>query len=101
LDRNNRFTAKCAVSFRAVDENLADLNAALASIKNGELALQQLVEEHSLDRVHYYMNLLKTYSAEKMLERLRKFPDGAYHAVELLDDDTRLEVNLTLKVGVV
>jgi 5-oxoprolinase (ATP-hydrolysing) len=45
------------------------------------------------------MNLLKTYSAEKMLERLRKFPDGAYHAVELLDDDTRLEVNLTLKNG--
>jgi 5-oxoprolinase (ATP-hydrolysing) len=84
---------------RAVDENLADLNAALASIKNGELALQQLVEEHSLDRVHYYMNLLKTYSAEKMLERLRKFPDGAYHAVELFDDDTRLEVNLTLKNG--
>lgn len=84
---------------RAVAENLADLNAALASIKNGELALQQLVQEHSLERVHYYMNLLKLYSADKMQERLSEFPNGDYHAVELLDDDTRLEVNMTLKNG--
>ena len=71
---------------RSVDENLADLNAALAANRNGELALQNLVQLHGLEKVHFYMNRLKTYSTQKMKERLQIFGKGIYEAEEFLDD---------------
>jgi 5-oxoprolinase (ATP-hydrolysing) len=71
---------------RSLDENLADLNAALAANKNGELALQNLVQLQGLAKVHFYMNRLKTYSTQKMKERLQLFGKGIYEAEEFLDD---------------
>ena len=71
---------------RSVDENLADLNAALAANRNGELALQNLVQLHGLEKVHFYMNRLKTYSTQKMKERLQIFGKGIYEAEEFLDN---------------
>ena len=71
---------------RSVDENLADLNAALAANRNGELALKNLVKFHGLEKVHFYMNRLKTYSTQKMKERLQIFGKGIYEAEEFLDD---------------
>lgn len=82
---------------RAVEENLADLNAALAGNRNGEQALQGLVNEYGLVKVHFYMNELKRYSAEKMRQRLSEFPAGIYKAEEKLDDGTRLSVKITLE----
>ena len=70
---------------RSLQENLADLNAALAANRNGEIALQNLVNQHSLNKVHFYMNRLKTYSTEKMKERLKEFGAGIYEAEEFLD----------------
>ena len=84
---------------RALDENLADLNAALASNKNGEIALQTLVQEHGLAKVHYYMDLLKEYSALKMQARLAQFEEGIYQATEYLDDDTILKVQVLINEG--
>lgn len=71
---------------RSLNENLADLNAALAANRNGELALQNLVQLHSLEKVHFYMNRLKTYSTQKMQERLQAFGKGIYQAEEFLDN---------------
>jgi 5-oxoprolinase (ATP-hydrolysing) len=70
---------------RSLQENLADLNAALAANRNGELALQNLVNQHSLEKVHFYMKLLKTYSTQKTKERLKEFGKGIYEAAEFLD----------------
>jgi 5-oxoprolinase (ATP-hydrolysing) len=74
---------------RSLQENLADLNAALAANRNGELALQNLVSLHSLEKVHFYMNLLKTYSTQKTIERLNEFGKGVYEAEEFLDKESR------------
>jgi len=71
---------------RSVDENLADLNAALAANRNGELALQHFVKSYGLSNVHFYMNRLKEYSTQKMQERLQNFGIGTYEAEEFLDD---------------
>ncbi len=70
---------------RSLQENLADLNAALAANRNGEIALQNLVVQHGLEKVHFYMNRLKTYSTEKMKQRLLEFGKGVYKAEEFLD----------------
>ncbi len=86
---------------RSVDENLADLNAALAANLNGVEALQQLVATHDLATVHHYMQRLKDYSAEKLTESLRTFIQNAnnqtvFSAEECLDDGTILKVKITL-----
>ncbi len=80
---------------RSVEENLADLNAALAANRNGEHALQAVAAE-GLEKVHYFMELLKDYSAQKMSERLRQIPAGIYEAEESLDDGTLLKVKVSL-----
>ena len=89
---------------RSVDENLADLNAALAANRNGELALKNLVKFHGLEKVHFYMNRLKTYSTQKMKERLQIFGKGIYEAEEFLDDtsykDFRPVSKLKVKVQI-
>ena len=81
---------------RALEENLADLNAALASNRNGELALQKLVSEHGLAKVHFYMKRLKDYSTQKMQLRLQTFGKGIYEAEEALDDDSKLKVKIEI-----
>ena len=81
---------------RALQENLADLNAALAANRNGELALQKLVSEHDFSKVHFYMRRLKDYSAQKMQLRLQHFGQGIYEAEEFLDDNSLLKVKVQI-----
>jgi 5-oxoprolinase (ATP-hydrolysing) len=85
---------------RSVDENLADLNAALAANRNGEIALQNLVKNYGLSNVHFYMNRLKAYSTQKMKERLQSFGIGTYEAVEYLDVSSENKEIYPLKVRV-
>jgi 5-oxoprolinase (ATP-hydrolysing) len=81
---------------RSLDENLADLNAALASNINGEKALQNLVSEHGLNKVHHYMKRLKDYSTQKMQLRLQSLGKGIYEAEEFLDDNSKLKVKIEI-----
>jgi 5-oxoprolinase (ATP-hydrolysing) len=87
---------------RSLNENLADLNAALASNRNGEIALQNLVAQYGLSKVHFYMNRLKIYSTQKMTERLQIFGKGIYEAEEFLDKESKADFESTsnLKVRV-
>ncbi|MCU0470322.1 MAG: hydantoinase B/oxoprolinase family protein [Arcicella sp.] len=81
---------------RSLSENLADLNAALAANKNGEIALMNMVEKYGINQVHHYMKLLKDYSTQKTTERLLKFGTGIYQATERLDDDSLLQVKVEI-----
>jgi 5-oxoprolinase (ATP-hydrolysing) len=93
---------------RSLSENLADLNAALAANLNGVVALQKMATEHGLDAVHFYMQALKDYSAEKLSTAIANFGKHAidrvassylinsYTAEERLDDGTILKVHITL-----
>ncbi len=85
---------------RSLDENLADLNAALAANRNGALALQNLVALHGLEKVHFYMNRLKMYSTQKMKERLQLFGHGIYEAEEFLDKESRIGFQSVSKLKV-
>ena len=91
---------KCKYPTRAIDENLADLNAALASNLNGVQGLQALVNEHGLKNVHFYMQKLKDYTAEKLKDSLKKAfadaPSQVFEATEQLDDGTLLKVKIDL-----
>ena len=81
---------------RALDENLADLKAALAANLHGVEALNYLTAKHGLEKVQYYMKKLKSVSTEKLKNALQsKFKEGIYEAEERMDDATLLKVKIT------
>ena len=75
---------------RAVEENIADLNAALAANLAGAGGLMELAEKHGPDQVINYMQYLRDYAASRMRLVLGKIPDGRYEAREVLDDNSIL-----------
>jgi 5-oxoprolinase (ATP-hydrolysing) len=84
---------------RAVEENLADLNAALAANQNGLNAFIELIKSHGLETVQTYLELLRQHAALKMKETLKNYPNGNYSATEFLDDGSPLKVNIQLENG--
>lgn len=84
---------------RSVEENLADLNAALAANKNGSEAFIKLIETHSPETVKTYLEMLRGHAASKMRATLQKFENGIYSADEKLDDGSPLKVRIDLING--
>ncbi|KPL15043.1 MAG: hypothetical protein AMS26_08760 [Bacteroides sp. SM23_62] len=76
---------------RAVEENIADLNAALAANLAGAGGLRELAEKHGTGQVIDYMVYLRDYAASRMRMVLGRIPDGRYEAQEELDDNSILK----------
>ncbi len=81
---------------RAIEENIADMRAAVAANRSGVSALLKLVTEHGEDTIWYYMEALKNRAESKIRAALEKIPDGKYEAIEFLDDGTPLQVNVKI-----
>lgn len=79
---------------RALTENSADINAALASLRSGEMALQQLVEQHGLPKVHRFMKLLKNSAFEALQQAMKGYQQRTYEASESLDDGHTIRVSV-------
>lgn len=79
---------------RALTENIADINAALASLKTGELALQKLVKEHGLSKVHHYMKLLKNAAFDAIQFALKPYIQQDLEASEKMDDGREINVKI-------
>ncbi|UCH85413.1 MAG: hydantoinase B/oxoprolinase family protein [Candidatus Latescibacterota bacterium] len=82
---------------RAVDENLADLRAAVAANRGGAEALSKLAADHGEDTVWRYMSALERRAESKIRTALEKVPDGTYEAIELLDDGSPLHAAVTIR----
>ena len=82
---------------RALEENMADLNGALASIKTGQDAIRKLCTLYGPTEVEYYMEALKDYSNQCFKKRIKLLTQSQYQAVEELDDGTRLEVKVAVQ----
>lgn len=81
---------------RSVQENIADLNGGLASIRTGVEGLQQMCRTFGTATVKEYMEKLKAYAAHSLRQRLSALPAGIYRAEESMDDGTRLKVEIEL-----
>ncbi len=92
---------KSSYPTRALHENLADINAALAALKTGEEKLRSLVNTHGFDKVRRYMNRLKETAANALKEALIPFGNRSFIASDQLDDGhvIRGEVRLTHHPG--
>ncbi len=77
---------------RAVEENLADARAAVASLRRGESLIHDLLAEHGEAVYAERAATVRSSAARRMRVALAKLPDGHHEACELLDDGTRLQV---------
>ena len=81
---------------RSVEDNLADLHAAVAACNRGIEGLKKLCAEFSSGEVQENMLGLTRYAEQKMRERIRKMEDGTYQSLERLDDGSKLSVSVTI-----
>lgn len=82
---------------RSLPENLADLNAALASLRYGEKALQELVSQVGRDKVWYYMDRIKDSARFAMKKVLEARKGKSYRAKEALDDGHEINVKISFR----
>ena len=81
---------------RALAENRADIEAALASLQAGENSLQVLVRQHGLATVQHYMDRLQQSATDAMSTVLTPLAGQIYTADESLDDGHHIQ--LTIRV---
>jgi 5-oxoprolinase (ATP-hydrolysing) len=84
---------------RSLHENLADINAALASLRTGEEKLKALAATHGLPKVQRYMQRLKQTAAEALGEALRPFEGRHFSAIEKLDDGREIHAAIAIANG--
>lgn len=84
---------------RLIEENLADLNGALAAVNQGDTALRLLCLQYSSSQVLFYMKALRQYAATLLQARLSSLVAKSYSAKEQLDDGSLLCVKLTIRKG--
>ena len=84
---------------RAVRENLADLEAALAANRCGEQALRGLGLRHGRETLRHYMAALADRAEARLREALARLPPGSYSAVERLDDGSPIAVTIEVAGG--
>ena len=81
---------------RAVEENLADLNAGVASLKAGENALIKLCDQFGTDTVVKFMNKLQNHAFNYLSRKLATLETKVLTAEELLDDGHCIKVKITI-----
>jgi 5-oxoprolinase (ATP-hydrolysing) len=91
-DKVRRVLTKAKYPTRALDENLADLNGALASIRIGEQGLQSLCKAYGQPTVFRYMKALRTYARRLLERKITSLPSKSVRATEYLDDGSPLAV---------
>ena len=81
---------------RALNENCADLNAALASIESGKGSLVELCSTYGYEMVTGYMEKLKEYAYYCMKKALKNMEGLHYSASEKLDDGSPIALHLSI-----
>ncbi len=95
-DGVRRLLAEAPWPSRAVEENLADLAAAVAANHLGARALVALAGEAGADVLAKHMDDLRGRATTLVEEALGRLPDGVLEAEERLDDGSPLAVRITV-----
>ena len=93
-----RFTG-ASYPTRALMENRADIEAALASLKAGESALQSLVQQYGLTTTHHYMARLHQSATDAITAVLEPLNGQVFQAEEALDDGYLIQVAMAINDG--
>jgi len=78
---------------RTPDENIADIEAAIAACHFGDNELKKLADLHSKKSVCVYMQKLRGYAKERLQKTLKNMKSSYYRAEEKMDDGSVLSIN--------
>ena len=81
---------------RAVADNRADLEAALAANRRGADALTRLARDYGAATIAQFMERTQARADTLLRDTLRALPDATYRATQPLDDGTPISVSITL-----
>ncbi len=81
---------------RLPEENLADLNGALAAVNLGDTELKSLCEKYGAAQVSSYMKALREYASHLLRSKINSLATKTFNAEERLDDGALLKVNITI-----
>lgn len=84
---------------RALSENRADIEAALASLQAGETALRTLIRQHGSPTVQHYMARLQQSATNAIAAVLDPLDGHTFTAEESLDDGHSIRVSLAVSNG--
>ncbi len=79
---------------RNVEENIADLQAAVAANHRGAVSLRELARREGTSQLLHYMQEIKKQASDKAENMLRSLDDGSYQSEERLDDGSLLKVTI-------
>lgn len=91
LIQNARFPS------RSPDENIADIEAAIAACHFGANELKKLAGLHSKETVSLYMQKLRSYAKEHLINTMKRMEKNMYNALEEMDDGSLLSVSCTIR----
>ncbi len=81
---------------RLPEENMADLNGALAAVNLGEAELKFLCHKHGTEQVSFYMKALREYASHLLQSKINSITTNTFTAEERLDDGALLKVKITI-----
>ena len=82
---------------RAIEENMADLNGALASIRLGHTRMKDLLEKFGFETVTNFMTQIRDHAHQALVEALVPFENKELKATEYLDNGAILNVSVSIK----
>ncbi len=97
---NEPFWKEFLARVRNPAEREGDLQAQLASLKRGEVRLQELINRYGLSFLKERLAMLLDYSARLMRALIREIPDGEYYFEDYLDDDGLDKEPIPLRVKI-
>jgi 5-oxoprolinase (ATP-hydrolysing) len=80
---------------RSTDDNIADFQAAVASIYEGQKTMQKLLQAHGKKQMLHFMNELSNLATAKLKTKLDELKITSLSATEYLDDDSMLKVTIS------
>ena len=97
FDEIRKQLTSAAYPTRSINDNIADLKAALAANRKGADALKHLARTYGTKTVHHYMFMLENYANKLVFSELSKMKKRHFEATELLDDGTPLSVRIRIE----
>ena len=95
LDEIRKLLTNARYPTRAIEENMADLQAAIAANHRGAESLRTLAEQSGVETMSFYMSEIKKEAAGKCREMLKELPDRTSESIEFLDDGSRLKAKIS------
>ncbi len=99
MDQLGELLRSSSYPSRQPDQNLADLSAQVASLRQGTEAMEALVREHGENELAEQMDALREESSASCAKFIKGMGECEFSTIQTLDDGDRLALRVTVEKG--